>query len=217
MKEYSDHVSVCEFLEIIVEEVNVLNKITTDFLDFARPARLNLKEIDVNDVIFRTIQFMHLEIAKQKVEVDEQLAYDTPRILGDDKQLEQVLRNIVLNALQAMPKGGKLSVISEPLENGVRVRLGDSGVGMSPDTVSQIFVPFFTTRTKGTGLGLSIVHKIVDNHGGKITVESTLGEGTTFELFLPICSDKPRSAIIHSDSVVDSGDAGLFRRGRPTS
>ena len=215
-KEYSDHDALCEFLDIIVEEVNVLNKITTEFLDFARPLKLNLREIDINDVLFRTLQFMQLEIAKQKVEVDEQLAYDTPRILGDDKQLEQVLRNIILNALQAMPKGGKLSVISEPLENGVRVRLGDSGVGMSPDTVSQIFVPFFTTRTKGTGLGLSIVYKIVENHGGKITVESALGEGTTFEVFLPICSDKPGSAIIHSDSVADSGDTGLSRRGRPT-
>ncbi len=212
--EYGDHDALCEFLDIIVEEVNVLNKITTEFLDFARPLKLNLKEIDINDVIFRTLQFMQLEIAKQKVELDEQLAYDTPKIQADDKQLEQVLRNIILNALQAMPKGGRLGIISEPLANGVRVRLTDTGVGMSPDTVSQIFVPFFTTRTKGTGLGLSIVHKIIENHGGKVSVESALGQGTTFEIYLPICGDKARSAIIHTDSAADSDGSGLFRRGR---
>lgn len=216
-KEYSDHASLCEFLDIIVEEVNVLNKITTEFLDFARPMRLNLRDIDINDVVFRTIQFMHVDIAKHKVEVDQALAYDTPRIQADDKQLEQVFRNIVLNALQAMPKGGKLSITSEAMRNGVRVLLTDTGVGMSPDTVSQIFVPFFTTRTKGTGLGLSIVRKIIDNHGGKITVESKTGEGTTFEIYLPICSDKSQNAIIDTGIVAESSDADLFRRGRPTS
>ena len=213
MKEYSDHVSVCEFLDIIVEEVNVLNKITTDFLDFARPARLNLKEIDINDVIFRTVQFMHMDIAKHKVEVDQRLAYDTPRILADERLLEQVLRNIVLNALQAMPKGGSLVLASESATDGVKLVVRDSGVGMSPDTVSQIFVPFFTTRTKGTGLGLSIVHKIIDNHGGKVTVASTLGEGTTFEIFLPVCSDRPESAMIHENGIPERIETELFRRG----
>ncbi len=213
-KEYSDHDALCEFLDIIVDEVNVLNKITTEFLDFARPLRLNLKPTDINDVIFRTLQFMHLEIAKHKVKVTEQLAYDMPRVMADDKQLEQVLRNIILNALQAMPEGGQLSVASIPAEGGVTLLVSDNGVGMSPDTVSQVFVPFFTTRTKGTGLGLSIVHKIMDNHGGRITVSSKPGEGTTFELCLPVCSDKSQSVIIPLEN---DGDADMFRRGRSGS
>ena len=105
---------------------------------------------------------------------------------------------------------------SQATENGVRVLLTDTGVGMSPDTLSQILVPFFTTRTKGTGLGLSIVQKIVENHGGKIAVQSTLGEGTTFEIFLPVCGDSAGSAIIQPESISESGDADLFRRGHPT-
>ena len=213
-KEYGDHTALCEFLDIIIEEVNVLNKITTDFLDFARPIKLNLKEMDINDVVFRTVQFMHLEVAKQKVEVVQLLAYDTPRILADDRQLEQVLRNMIINALQAMPKGGKLTISSHAVEDGVRVLLKDTGVGMGEETVSQIFVPFFTTRTKGTGLGLSIVQKIIDNHGGNISVNSTPGNGTTFEVYLPVCSDKARSVMIHSEDAAEGEDDGIFRRGR---
>jgi len=213
IKEYADHVAVCEFLGIIIEEVNVLNKITTDFLDFARPTRLNLKEIDINDVIFRTVQFMHLDIAKHKVEVEQNLAYDAPRIQADDRLLEQVLRNIVLNSLQAMPKGGRLAVTSEPARDGVKLVVSDTGVGMSEETISQIFVPFFTTRTKGTGLGLSIVQKIVDNHGGKISVRSVVGAGTTFEVSLPVCSERAQSVIMQENAIPESVEADLFRRG----
>jgi signal transduction histidine kinase len=124
------------------------------------------------------------------------------------------LRNIILNALQAMPQGGRLVITSMPVENGVKVLITDTGVGMSPETVEQIFEPFFTTRTKGTGLGLSIVRKIVENHGGKISAESTPGEGTTFDLFLPVCSDKAQSAMMQSDAINETGDDELFRRGR---
>ena len=216
-KEYGDHAAVCEFLDIIIEEVNILNRITTEFLDFARPLRLNLKEIDVNDVIFRTVQFMHLAIARNNVDVEQRLAFTMPRIVADDKQLEQVFRNMILNALQAMPDDGKLIISSKPMQDGVQVTVQDTGIGISEEALGQIFVPFFTTKTKGTGLGLSIVHKIVENHGGRLSVQSTLGEGTTFEIFLPICSDRARTAIIEAEGVAERGEDGILRRGRPLS
>jgi len=214
--EYADHQGVREFLDIIVDEVNVLNKVTTEFLDFARPLKLNLRETDVNDVIFRTIQFMQLDINRQGIQVTQDLSYDIPRIMADDKQLEQVLRNLVLNALQAMPNGGKLVLSSQAAEEGVKVILADSGVGIPQEQIDRIFVPFFTTKTKGTGLGLSVVQKIVDNHGGKIAVESVVGEGTTFELYLPVCSDRARAAIIQAEGAAERGEADLLRRAQPS-
>jgi PAS domain S-box-containing protein len=211
-KEYEDHVAVREFLDIIIDEVNVLNKITTEFLDFARPTKLNLRETDINDILFRTLQFMQLDITKQNVEVEQKLPYDMPKIIADDKQLEQVMRNIVLNAIQAMPEGGTLMVSSRAAGDGVKLVVADTGMGIPEDKLSQLFVPFFTTKTKGTGLGLSIVQKIVENHGGRVTVKSEIGKGTTFEVFLPICSEKAKAAIIQAEGAAARGDAALLRR-----
>jgi len=207
---------VREFLDIIVEEVNILNKVTTEFLDFARPLKLNLKETDINDVLFRTVQFMQLDINRQGIEVAQKLSYDVPRIMADGKQLEQVFRNLILNALQAMPSGGRLLLNSQTAEEGIKVIVADSGVGIPQEQIDRIFVPFFTTRTKGTGLGLSVVQKIVDNHGGKISVESAVGEGTTFELYFPVCSDRARAAIIQAEGAAERGEADLLRRGHPS-
>lgn len=213
--EYSDHTSVCEFLDIIIEEVNILNRITTEFLDFARPLKLHLKDVDINDVVFRTVQFMHLEIAKNNTEVEQRLAYDIPRIQADDKQLEQVLRNIVLNALHAMAdQEGKLVISSCSDGDGVRLTITDTGMGIPDEVLSQIFVPFFTTKTKGTGLGLSIVRKIVDNHGGKITVDSKPGQGTSFEIFLPLTGGAAKTSTVHADDIQERGEADFLRRGR---
>jgi len=214
--EYADHTAVREFLDIIVEEVNILNKVTTEFLDFARPLKLNLKETDINDVLFRTVQFMQLDINRQGIEVAQKLSYDVPRIMADGKQLEQVFRNLILNALQAMPSGGRLLLNSQTAEEGIKVIVADSGVGIPQEQIDRIFVPFFTTRTKGTGLGLSVVQKIVDNHGGKISVESAVGEGTTFELYFPVCSDRARAAIIQAEGAAERGEADLLRRGHPS-
>ena len=210
--EYWDHTSLCEFLDIIVDEVNVMNKITTDFLDFARPSKFNLQEIDVNDVIFRTVQFLQLDISKCNAEVVQNLSYDIPRIMADDRLLDQVLRNLVLNALQAMPAGGTICIATEPDDLGVKVTVGDTGTGIPEDQLSNIFVPFFTTKTRGTGLGLSIVLKIIENHGGRISVKSEIGVGTAFELSLPICSDTARTAIIQAEDASLQGDIDLMRR-----
>ncbi|MBP6964216.1 MAG: GAF domain-containing protein [Armatimonadetes bacterium] len=215
--EYEDHATMCEFLDIIIEEVNVLNRIATEFLDFARPTRFNLRETDVNDVLFRLLQFMQMDISKSRVEVEQNLAYDVPRVVADDKQIEQVFRNIILNAIQAMPEGGRLSVVTSAEPDGVQIAVSDTGIGIAEEHQPQIFVPFFTTRTKGTGLGLAIVNKIVENHGGRIGVQSRVGEGTTFRIFLPLCGDRARAALEQAESAVQMGEEEYARRGqRPT-
>jgi PAS domain S-box-containing protein len=213
-KEYEDHTLMCEFLDIIIEEVNVLNKITTEFLDFARPTRFNLKEADVNDVLFRLLQFMQMDISKHSVQVEHSLAYDVPRVIADDKQLEQVFRNIILNALQAMPEGGKLSVVTSSEPDGVSIAVSDSGIGITDEQMKQIFVPFFTTKTKGTGLGLAIVQKIVENHGGRVRVKSRVGEGTTFQVYLPLCGEKARAALEQAETAVQKGEDEYAKRGQ---
>ncbi len=213
-KEYEDHTLMCEFLDIIIEEVNVLNKITTEFLDFARPTRFNLKDADVNDVLFRLLQLMQMDISKHAVDVRQTLAYDIPRVIADDKQLEQVFRNIVLNALQAMPEGGTLSITTSAEPDGVSIKLSDTGCGITEEELKQIFVPFFTTKTKGTGLGLAIVQKIVENHGGRVSVNSRVGEGTTFHVFLPLCGEKARAALETAETAGRRGEDEYARRGQ---
>ena len=185
-KEYEDHGAIVEFLGIIIDEVNGLNKLTTEFLDFARPMQLELKPTSVNAVIDKTLQLMSVHITDSNVVVREKLDPSVPEIDADEKQLEQVLKNIIINALQAMPEGGAISVETGPLSSGgAYVTVSDTGVGIPDDKIDRIFQPFVTTKTKGTGLGLSVVQKIVENHGGRIEVSSEVGKGTTFRISLP--------------------------------
>lgn len=185
-KEYEDHSAIVEFLSIIIEEVNGLNKLTTEFLDFARPMQLELKPTSVNSVIDKTLQLMSVHITDNNVVVRENLDKSIPDIEADEKQLEQVLRNIIINALQAMPEGGVITVETGLAPSGgVYLTVSDTGTGIPADKIDRIFLPFVTTKTKGTGLGLSVVQKIVENHGGRIDVRSGDGEGTSFKISLP--------------------------------
>lgn len=185
-KECEGNASIVEFLEIIVEEVNGLNKLTTEFLDFARPMQVELKPLSVNAVVDRVLQLMSVHITDSNVVVREHLDRGVPEIQADEKQIEQVLKNIFINALQAMPDGGLLTVETSPTPSGgVCISVTDTGVGVPEEKMDRIFLPFFTTKTKGTGLGLSVVQKIVDNHGGRVQVSSEVGAGTTFRIVLP--------------------------------
>ncbi len=185
-KEYEDHSAIVEFLGIIIDEVNGLNKLTTEFLDFARPMQLEMKPTSVNDVVDKTLQLMSVHITDSNVVVKEDLDGALPDIQADEDQLEQVLRNIFINALQAMPGGGVLTVSTgRAPAGGAYMSVADTGTGIARENVERIFQPFITTKTKGTGLGLSVVQKIVENHGGRIEVASEVGKGSTFTVFLP--------------------------------
>jgi len=186
-----------EFLDIIVEEVNRLNKIVSQFLDYARPYRGEQRPLEVNEVVRKTLQLLAKEQGQHEVEIVTNFAEGLPPVRADAEQLLQVFLNLSLNAVQAMPQGGRL-LISTSLRRATRrgaaaafleVRFRDTGVGIPPGDQRNLFIPFFTTKEKGTGLGLPISQRIIENHGGTIEVRSQPGEGATFTVLLPIESD----------------------------
>jgi two-component system, NtrC family, sensor histidine kinase HydH len=184
---------VPEFLSIIVEEVNRLNRVVTQFLDYARPYKGDAAEIDVNEVVRKTMHLVEAQDELRKVTFAVQLSEDLPRVRGDAEQLRQVFLNLGLNAVQAMHDGGALTVTTA--RRGVRrrgetgtmieVRFHDTGPGIAREHMKNLFIPFFTTKEKGTGLGLPISQRIVTQHGGTIEVRSEPRKGTTFTVCLP--------------------------------
>ncbi|HVU50888.1 MAG TPA: ATP-binding protein [Polyangia bacterium] len=185
-----------EFLNIIVEEVNRLNKIVSQFLDYARPYRGEQKPLEIADVLKKTLQLLQKEDVG-RFDITTAFAERLPPIRADAEQLLQVFLNLSLNALQAMPDGGRL-LISTGLRRSTRrgaaaafleIRFRDTGVGIEPGDLKNLFIPFFTTKDKGTGLGLPISQRIIENHGGTIEVRSQPAEGATFTVLLPVEAD----------------------------
>jgi len=186
-----------EFISIIVEEVNRLNRVVTQFLDYARPYKGEAAEIDVNDVVRKTYQLLENQEGARGVRVELRLAEGLPRIRGDAEQLRQVFLNLGLNGIQAMEGQGTLTIWSghRPLrrlaEAGsfIEVRFTDTGPGISKEHMKNLFIPFFTTKEKGTGLGLPISQRIITQHGGLIDVRSEPGKGSTFTVSLPVADE----------------------------
>jgi two-component system, NtrC family, sensor histidine kinase HydH len=189
--------AIREFLDIIVEEVNRLNKIVSQFLDYARPYRGDQKPLDLNDVVRKTMHLLEKVEGATNVEILTNLVDGLPQVRADAEQLRQVFLNLSLNALQAMPQGGKLQV-STSLRRSTRrgaasafleVRFRDTGMGIPANDLRNLFIPFFTTKEKGTGLGLPISQRIIENHGGTIEVRSQPGAGSTFTVLVPVEAD----------------------------
>ncbi|MDB4969745.1 MAG: signal transduction histidine kinase, nitrogen specific, NtrB [Myxococcales bacterium] len=192
-----------EFLGIIVEEANRLNRVVSQFLDYARPYRGEPQPLDVNEVVRKTAQLVTPPPlpsvdgteAAPPVEVHLQLADELPRARADAEQLRQVFLNLAINGVQAMPSGGKLTISTALRKAGRRstpmleVRFRDTGVGIPGQELKNLFIPFYTTKDKGTGLGLPISQRIIENHGGTIEVRSRVGVGSTFTVVLPLFDD----------------------------
>ncbi|MDY7041692.1 MAG: GAF domain-containing protein, partial [Chloroflexota bacterium] len=182
-----------EDLSIIMEEGRRAQEIVQGLLDFARQSPLQLAPVDLNQVIREVLRLLQRQAELATVVVEVQYATDLPWVMGDARQLKQVLFNLIVNALQAMPNGGTLAISSSygpaTARPGkfVRVRVSDTGVGIAPEHRQLLFQPFFTTKPegKGTGLGLSVSLGIVENHGGMIEAESELGRGSCFTVLLP--------------------------------
>lgn len=168
----------CEYGKIIEEEALKLNGLCDQFLEFARPLALNIREFDPADVVRYITEQHRPDFDRAGVRLDFRRRAVSPTIKGDPLRLEQVVRNLVLNALQASSAGGRVTVEVD----GPRIQIRDTGPGIEPHMMDKLFTPFFTTKTNGTGLGLSTVRKIVDAHGWDVRVHSSLGTGTTFEL-----------------------------------
>jgi len=172
--------------KIIVDETIRLNSIVVEFLDFARPQKLNFESHNLNLIIGNVLSFIAPELKQKDIELVTDLAPDLENSDLDKDLFYRALLNIFINALQAIGEGGSMQVttFNRP-EGGTRFSLRDSGVGMSEEKITEIFKPFVTDKNKGTGLGLAITKNIVESHGAKISVKSKLGNGTTFTIDIP--------------------------------
>jgi signal transduction histidine kinase/putative methionine-R-sulfoxide reductase with GAF domain len=176
-----------EDLEVIEEEINRINQIVDQFLRFAKPAPPLLEKGDVLSVFEETLQLLRPQIEKQQIFVRKEFQA-LPIVQMDREQMKQATLNLLLNAIQAMPAGGHLTLKARNSENGqwVHLSIQDSGIGIPGEDLNKLFDPFFSTKEGGIGLGLSIAHRIIDQHHGKIEVESAPGKGTLFTVWLPI-------------------------------
>ena len=181
-----------EALEILDNEVVTSERIINSLLDFARPKPPTWHNVDINDVVQATLSRVPVP---ENVEVLRQLSEMLPMISGDADQLAQVFGNLILNAFQAMPEGGRLVVKTsassvEPSEAAspewVTVSFTDTGVGIDEETLGKVFEPLFTTKAKGIGLGLALTKLLIEGHGGTIEVQSAVGKGSTFTVKLPV-------------------------------
>lgn len=175
-----------ELMEIILRESDRLNRIISDFLTYARPRSIVQTKVDVGELLQQTFTLLRhsAEINSSHI-IEAEVPPDPVLVDADSEQLQQVFWNLSRNALQAMPKGGRLrATVSQHSENRLRISFSDTGRGMSPQQVEHLFEPFSST-TGGTGLGLSIVYQIIRDHGGTINVRSREGHGTTISIELP--------------------------------
>jgi signal transduction histidine kinase len=176
-----------EDLKVIEEEIHRINEIVDQFLRFAKPALPFFEKTEALSIFEEILQLLKLQIEKQHIVVQKEYQA-LPMILMDREQMKQAMLNLLLNAIQAMPEGGQLTLSGRNSEDGqwIHLSIQDSGTGISAEDIDKLFDPFFSTKEGGVGLGLSITHRIIDQHHGKIEVESDPGNGTLFTVWLPI-------------------------------
>jgi signal transduction histidine kinase len=174
------------FLDLMRDEVRRLNGIVEQFLSLARPLNLQREQIDADVFVRQVVTLLDAEAKAANVQIELQVAPDLPLLYADRNYMKQLLFNLLLNGIQAMPAGGVLSFQVEMEREFLRFSVADRGIGIEPDKLSKVFDSYFTTKAKGSGLGLAIARRIVDAHGGKITVESQPGRGSCFRVWLPL-------------------------------
>ena len=184
-----------ELMDIVENEIGRLNGIITDFLDYAKPSPMNKSLVDMNRLLDETLLFFTDNgNANPSLRIHKYPDKSLPSVLIDRNAVKQCLWNIFINALQAMPSGGTLTIKTQwvtKIEGNehfdeVRIIIRDSGVGMTEETLSRAFQPFYSTKARGTGLGLAIVHRIIREHGGNVFLSSTMGKGTQIEITIPV-------------------------------
>jgi two-component system sensor histidine kinase HydH len=173
-------------LDIIIREVDRLNRVITELLDFSRPREPELESLDLGDIVRSTLALIARETSSQGVTVVKEPPDTQVMVMGHADTLKQLLLNLSLNALQAMPDGGVLSIQTGVSGKRPFLKVSDTGPGIPEEKQESIFEPFYTTRESGTGLGLAIVHRIVLDHGAEIRVESSPGAGATFVVRFPV-------------------------------
>jgi len=186
-----------EELSIIIQQTERIAKLIQQLMDFARNTRPSFELTDIHQLIDNTLTLTRHQIKKHFISLTSNLNGRLPKIVADPNQIQQVFLNIIINAIQATPDGGSLRIETEigRDEESVQVRICDTGCGIPREYINNIFDPFFTTKEvgQGTGLGLAVSHRIIENHRGKIEVESRVNEGTCFTVILPIHAEETRN------------------------
>ena len=173
-----------EGTQLLVTELSNLRAIIGRFSDFAKMPAPHIETIDVGDIARQAVKLFQTQAA-DSIRTELDLHPGRLEIEADPEQLERALRNLALNAMDAMPAGGVLTVRTVPTENGARIEVSDTGQGLTEEECSRLFTPYYTTKQHGTGLGLAIVQSVVSDHHGRIWVESAPGRGATFMIELP--------------------------------
>ncbi|MFN7956523.1 MAG: response regulator [bacterium] len=184
----SDPAEVEKLAAIIVEEVDRLEKILKSMLDYSRSSRPTLRSEDPTRLVAKSIVLFEGELKRAGVELKVEFESNLPEVMLDGDQIRGVILNLVLNAIQAMPRGGTLTLRTLRIPDGVAIEVDDTGVGIPDDKLAHLFDPFYTTKPTGTGLGLAIAQKTIHGHGGRLDVASQVGKGTRFRLVLPVSS-----------------------------
>ena len=188
LKDVADE-KVVKHLKILEKEVNSANLIISDLLDFARKKPLTLVKTDLNETVKNTLSKITVP---ENIKVEIKLG-EISKMLLDEERVQRVCHNLILNAVQAMPEGGKLAIQTTKQDDSAKLIVRDTGVGIPKEIVPRLFTPLFSTKAKGIGLGLVICKQIVEGHDGNITVDSRVGEGSTFTVKLPIRTEKKNS------------------------
>lgn len=191
-EQFADGSEAREAAGVMIREVDRLNRVISELLDFAGPTDLNRRLTNLPPLINRSIQLIQQDAASQNITIEAHISDDIHPVNIDPDRLTQCLLNLYLNALQAMPEGGTLTVgcHSDDDRRKVRITVSDTGEGVAAEHLDSIFNPYFTTKNKGTGLGLAIVHKIIEAHQAHLNVESTPGRGTRMSIEIPSTSIK---------------------------
>ncbi len=176
-------------VDILRHEAERLQSLFDEFLNLAGPCRLSRKPTDLNAVVDRLVEFFEPLAHSQGVTVHTVRSGEAPHVMADENLIRQALLNIVVNAQQAMPDGGAITIETASEDDAVRVSVSDAGVGISDADRERILRPFISTKPGGNGLGLSITQRIIHEHGGKLTLTSEIGRGTTVTITLPRGAD----------------------------
>jgi two-component system, sporulation sensor kinase E len=181
-----------ESIDIARSEVNRLDSIVTQFLRAIRPSKPELHPENANTIVQETLRFFTPEIQDRNIVVEQELRSDLPPLQIDRDQMKQAFYNVIKNSLQAMKRGGTLRIHSNRDDTHVLISFIDTGSGMSAENLGRVFEPYFTTKPSGTGLGLLIVRRIVREHGGELSIESSEGKGLTLTIRLPYIDKRVR-------------------------
>ena len=187
-KRYEDNEADKETAGIMVAEVERINRSVTQLLEFARPMAIEKKQVDITELIHHSLKLVHQDLAEKNIKTQVHIDVRDRMIHTDPDRMNQVFLNLYINAIDALCDTGTLEIdaVDTDLKQEIEIRVRDNGTGIDPESLDLIFDPYFTTRSTGTGLGLSIVHRIIENLGGRIRVNSAPGKGTCFIIYLPV-------------------------------